>query len=381
MIYLDNAASTKARKEVAEIIMDVLLNDYANPDAIHEFGLEVSKKIKKVREITADSLNVSPKEIYFTSGGSEGNNILIQGIINANSRKKKHLITTKIEHPSVYEIFREYEGRGFDVTYLNVDSYGRVSLEELAESITEETILVSIIAVNSEVGTIQKLEEIGKLIKEKNPSTVFHTDFVQGYGHVEINLKKSSVDALTVSGHKIHGPKGVGAIYLSEKIKIKPIIFGSNQESGVVQRTLNSSGIIGFGKAVEIMKENFERENKYIKELKEFFIEKISEEIEDIRLNSSIEEDFVDHIINISFRGVMGEVLVHFLGIKKIFASTGSACSSKKGNSRILESMGLSEKEVEGGIRFSLSVYNTKEEIVETVRILKESVSMIRMMK
>ncbi len=381
MIYLDNAASTKARKEVAEIIMDVLLNDYANPDAIHEFGLEVSKKIKKVREITADSLNVSPKEIYFTSGGSEGNNILIQGIINANSRKKKHLITTKIEHPSVYEIFREYEGRGFDVTYLNVDSYGRVSLEELAESITDETILVSIIAVNSEVGTIQKLEEIGKLIKEKNPSTVFHIDFVQGYGHVAINLKKSNIDTLTVSGHKIHGPKGVGAIYLSEKIKIKPIIFGSNQESGVVQRTLNSSGIIGFGKAVEIMKENFERENKYIKELKEFFIEKINEEIEDIRLNSSIEEDFVDHIINISFRGVMGEVLVHFLGIKKIFASTGSACSSKKGNSRILESMGLSEKEVEGGIRFSFSVYNTKEEIVETVRVLKESVSMIRMMK
>ncbi len=381
MIYLDNAASTKARKEVAEIIMDVLLNDYANPDAIHEFGLEISKKIKKVREITADSLSVNPKEIYFTSGGSEGNNILIQGIINANSRKKNHLITTKIEHPSVYEIFREYEERGFDVTYLNVDSYGRISLEELAQSITDETILVSIIGVNSEVGTIQKLEEIGKLIKEKNLNTIFHTDFVQGYGHIGINLKKSNIDALTVSGHKIHGPKGVGAIYLSDKIKIKPVIFGSNQESGVVQRTLNSSGIIGFGKAVEIMKENFERENNYIKELKEFFIEKISEEIEDIRLNSLTDEDFISHIINISFRGVMGEVLVHFLGIKKIFASTGSACSSKKGNSRILENMGLSEKEVEGGIRFSLSIYNTKEEIVETVRVLKESVDIIRMMK
>ena len=381
MIYLDNAASTKARKEVAEIISEVLLNDYANPDAIHGFGLEISKKIKKARAIIADSLNVDMKEIYFTSGGSEGNNILIQGIINANSRKKKHLITTKIEHPSVYEIFKEYEERGFDVTYLNVDSYGRISLEELAQSIREETVLVSIIGVNSEVGTIQELEEIGKIIKERNSNTVFHTDFVQGYGHFMINLKKSKIDALTVSGHKVHGPKGIGAIYLSEKVKIKPIIFGSNQESGVVQRTLNSSGIIGFGKAVEIMKENFERENKYIKELKEFFIEKINEEIEDIRLNSSIEEDFVDHIINISFRGVMGEVLVHFLGIKKIFASTGSACSSKKGNSRILESMGLSEKEVEGGIRFSFSVYNTKEEIVETVRVLKESVSMIRMMK
>ena len=381
MIYLDNAASTKARKEVAEIIMDVLLNDYANPDAIHEFGLKISKEIKKSREVTADSLNINPKEIYFTSGGSEGNNILIQGIINANSRKKKHLITTKIEHPSVYEIFREYEERGFEVTYLNVDSYGRVKIEELAQSIREETILVSIIGVNSEVGTIQKLEEIGKLIKEKNSNTIFHTDFVQGYGHFLINLKKSRIDALTVSGHKIHGPKGIGAIYLSDKIKIKPIIFGSNQESGVVQRTLNSSGIIGFGKAVEIMKENFERENNHIKELKEFFIERINKEIEDIRLNSLLSEDFTPHIINVSFRGVKGEVLVHFLGINKIFASTGSACSSKKGNSRILENMGLSEEEVDGGIRFSFSIYNTKEEIVETIRVLKESVNMIRMMK
>ena len=273
MIYLDNAGSTKARKEVIKIVSEILENDYANPDAIHGFGIEINKKIKKARKITADFLSVDTKEIYFTSGGSEGNNVLIQGIVNANSRNKKHLITTKIEHSSVYEIFREYEDRGFEVTYLNVDSYGRIDLKELAESIRKETILVSIIAVNSEVGIIQRLEEIGGIIKEQNSDVAFHTDFVQGFGHLKIDVKKSKIDALTVSGHKIHGPKGIGAVYLSSKIKIKPIIFGSNQESGVVQRTLNSSGIIGFGKAVEILQENFIKENNYIKELKQFFIE------------------------------------------------------------------------------------------------------------
>ena len=381
MIYLDNAGSTKARKEVIKIVSEILENDYANPDAIHGFGIEINKKIKKARKITADFLSVDTKEIYFTSGGSEGNNVLIQGIVNANSRNKKHLITTKIEHSSVYEIFREYEDRGFEVTYLNVDSYGRIDLKELAESIRKETILVSIIAVNSEVGIIQRLEEIGGIIKEQNSDVAFHTDFVQGFGHLKIDVKKSKIDALTVSGHKIHGPKGIGAVYLSSKITIKPLIFGSNQESGVVQRTLNSSGIIGFGKAVEILQENFIKENNYIKELKQFFIEEIAAEMEDIRINSLLGEYFSPHIVNISFRGVQGEVLVHFLGMNKIFISTGSACSSKKGNSRILENMGLSKEEVEGGVRVSLSIYNTKDEMVETIKVLKESVKAIRMMK
>lgn len=381
MIYLDNAGSTKVRKEVVKIISEVLQNDYANPDAIHGFGMEVNKKIKKARKITADFLNVDMKEVYFTSGGSEGNNILIQGIINANSRNRKHLITTKIEHSSVYGIFREYEDRGFEVTYLNVDSYGRIDLKELEESIRQDTVLVSIIGVNSEVGIVQRLEKIGEIIKEKKSDVVFHTDFVQGFGHLKIDVKKSSIDALTVSSHKIHGPKGIGAIYLSGRVKIKPIIFGSNQEAGIVQRTLNSSGIIGFGKAVQMLQENFIKENDYINELKKFFIEKLAAEIEDIRINSLLNEYSSPHIINISFRGVKGEVLVHFLGMNKIFVSTGSACSSKKGNSRILENMGLTKEEVDGGVRVSLSIYNTKDEMIETIKVLKESVKTIRMMK
>ena len=380
MIYLDNAASTRVREEVLETVNDILLNDYANPDAAHEFGIQAAKRIKKSRQIIADALSVSTKEVYFTSGGSEGNNSIIQGVINGNPRQGKHLITTKIEHPSVFEIFKEYERNGFEVTYLNVDSDGRIKLDELTDSIRDDTVLISVIAVNSETGVIQDLEKIGNIIKQKNKNVYFHSDFVQGLGHIKINPAKCRLDALTVSSHKVYGPKGAGAIYLSGNVKIKPLIFGSNQEQGVVQRTLNSSGIIGFGKAVQIACENFSKDNAQIKEVKEYLLQKIQNEISDIRVNT-IEEDSVPHILNISFRGIQGEVLVHFLGMSKIYVSTGSACSSRKGNSRILESMGLTKEEVAGGIRFSFSVFNTKEEMDETVKVLKEAVAAIRMMK
>ena len=380
MIYLDNAASTRVREEVLETVNDILLNDYANPDAAHEFGIQAAKRIKKSRQIIADALSVSTKEVYFTSGGSEGNNIIIQGIINGNPRQGKHLITTKIEHPSIFEIFKEYERNGFEVTYLNVDSDGRIKLDELTDSIRDDTVLISVIAVNSETGVIQDLEKIGNIIKQKNKNVYFHSDFVQGLGHIKINPAKCRLDALTVSSHKVYGPKGAGAIYLSGNVKIKPLIFGSNQEQGVVQRTLNSSGIIGFGKAVQIACENFSKDNAQIKEVKEYLLQKIQNEISDIRVNT-IEEDSVPHILNISFRGIQGEVLVHFLGMSKIYVSTGSACSSRKGNSRILESMGLTKEEVAGGIRFSFSIFNTKEEMDETVKVLKEAVAAIRMMK
>lgn len=381
MIYLDSAASTKTRDEVLEVIMKILSDEYANPDAIHGFGIEVSKKIKKSRQLIADIINVSSKEIYFTSGGSEGNNIIIQGIINANSRDKKHLVTTKIEHPSVYEIFREYEKKGFEVTYINVDSYGKINLEELENSIREDTVLVSVIGVNSEVGVVQNLEEIGKIIKKKNRNTYFHSDFVQGLGHLKLEPKRYQIDALTLSSHKIYGPKGSGAIYLSENAKIKPIIFGSNQESGVVQKTLNSSGIIGFAKAVQLAYENFTKENNYINDLKKYFLMKLTEVINDIKVNSYEDNNGIPHILNVSFRGIQGEVLVHFLGMSKIYVSTGSACSSKKGNSRILKNMGLTADEINGGIRFSFSIFNTKEELDFTVKVLKESVESIRKMK
>ena len=380
MIYLDNAASTKIREEVLEAVKDILLNEYANPDAAHEFGLQAGKRIKSSRQIIADALNVSAKDVYFTSGGSEGNNIIIQGIINGNPRQGKHLVTTKIEHPSVYEIFKEYERNGFEVTYLNVDSDGMVKLEELEDCVRDDTVLVSVIAVNSETGVIQNLEKIGNIVKQKNKNTYFHSDFVQGLGHIKINPVKCRLDAMTVSSHKIYGPKGTGAIYLSGNVKIKPLIFGSNQEQGVVQKTLNSSGIAGFGKAVQIAYDNFSEENDRVREVRDYLQDRIQKEISDIRVNT-LEKGSVPHILNISFRGIQGEVLVHFLGMSKIYVSTGSACSSRKGNSRILESMGLTQEEVAGGIRFSFSIFNTKEEMDETVKALKEAVENIRMMK
>ena len=380
MIYLDNAASTKIREEVLETVKDILLNEYANPDAAHEFGLQAGKRIKSSRQIIADALNVSAKDVYFTSGGSEGNNIIIQGIINGNPRQGKHLVTTKIEHPSVYEIFKEYERNGFEVTYLNVDSDGMVKLEELEDCVRDDTVLVSVIAVNSETGVIQELEKIGNIVKQKNKNTYFHSDFVQGLGHIKINPVKCRLDAMTVSSHKIYGPKGTGAIYLSGNVKIKPLIFGSNQEQGVVQKTLNSSGIAGFGKAVQIAYDNFSEENDRVREVRDYLQDRIQKEISDIRVNT-LEKGSVPHILNVSFIGIQGEVLVHFLGMSKIYVSTGSACSSRKGNSRILESMGLTQEEVAGGIRFSFSIFNTKEEMDETVKALKEAVENIRMMK
>ncbi|MCP1223255.1 cysteine desulfurase family protein [Sebaldella sp. S0638] len=380
MIYLDNAASTKIREEVLETVKDILLNEYANPDAAHEFGLQAAKRIKSSRQVIGDALNVSVKDVYFTSGGSEGNNIIIQGIINGNPRQGKHLITTKIEHPSVYEIFKEYERNGFEVTYLNVDSDGMVKLEELEDSVRDDTVLVSVIAVNSETGVIQDLEKIGNIVKQKNKNTYFHSDFVQGLGHIKINPVKCRLDAMTVSSHKIYGPKGTGVIYLSGNVKIKPLIFGSNQEQGVVQKTLNSSGIAGFGKAVQIAYDNFSEENECIREVRDYLQDRIQKEISDIRVNT-LGKGSVPHILNVSFRGIQGEVLVHFLGMSKIYVSTGSACSSRKGNSRILESMGLTQEEVAGGIRFSFSIFNTKEEMDETVKALKEAVENIRMMK
>ena len=380
MIYLDNAASTKIREEVLETVKDILLNEYANPDAAHEFGLQAGKRIKSSRQIIADALNVSAKDVYFTSGGSEGNNIIIQGIINGNPRQGKHLVTTKIEHPSVYEIFKEYERNGFEVTYLNVDSDGMVKLEELEDCVRDDTVLVSVISVNSETGVIQDLEKIGNIVKQKNKNTYFHSDFVQGLGHIKINPVKCRLDAMTVSSHKIYGPKGTGAIYLSGNVKIKPLIFGSNQEQGVVQKTLNSSGIAGFGKAVQIAYDNFSEENDRVREVRDYLQDRIQKEISDIRVNT-LEKGSVPHILNVSFIGIQGEVLVHFLGMSKIYVSTGSACSSRKGNSRILESMGLTQEEVAGGIRFSFSIFNTKEEMDETVKALKEAVENIRMMK
>lgn len=378
MIYLDNAASTKPRKEVVDAMVLAMEENYANADAIHDFGHKILLKIKNAKKTVGKYLGVNPERIFFTSGGGEGNNIILQGIINANSKLKKHLITTKIEHPSVYEVFRHYEENGFRVDYLDVDKNGFIDLDSLSELICEDTVVVSIGAVNSETGTIQDLEKISEIIKEKNKNTYFHTDFVQGFGLPNINFSKIKVDALTVSGHKIYAPKGIGAIYVGENVKIDDIIFGSNSANGVIKRTLPTELILAFSKAVEILSKEDEKEAIHSQNFKINLAKKLSEEIENIKINSLLTEKSSPKILNISFNGTKGEVLTHFLGMYDIFVSTGSACSSKKGNSRILAAMGLSQSELDGAIRFSFSNENKLEEIEEIVKRVKESVARIR---
>lgn len=381
MIYLDNAASTKPRKEVVDAMVLAMEENYANADAIHDFGHKILLKIKNAKKTVGKYLGVNPERIFFTSGGGEGNNIILQGIINANSKLKKHLITTKIEHPSVYEVFRHYKENGFRVDYLDVDKNGFIDLDSLSELICEDTVVVSIGAVNSETGTIQDLEKISEIIKEKNKNTYFHTDFVQGFGLPNINFSKIKVDALTVSGHKIYAPKGIGAIYVGENVKIDDIIFGSNSANGVIKRTLPTELILAFSKAVEILSKEDEKEAIHSQNFKINLAKKLSEEIENIKINSLLTEKSSPKILNISFNGTKGEVLTHFLGMYDIFVSTGSACSSKKGNSRILAAMGLSQSELDGAIRFSFSNENKLEEIEEIVKRVKESVARIRKMR
>ena len=382
MIYLDNAASTKPRKEVIDEMIRVMNNEYANPDAIHEYAHKTLLNMKNQKEKMARLLGLNSKEMYFTAGGSDGNNIIIQGIVEANSRNKKHLITTKIEHSSVYEIFRNYEKEGYEVDYLDVSEYGEVDVEQLERLIREDTILVSIIAVNSEIGIIQDLEKISKIIKNKNKETYFHTDFVQGLGHTKVDFSKLEIDAITITSHKINGPKGIGAIYINKNVKIKEIMYGTNKENGMVKRTLPTELIFGFIKAIEIAYNNYEKEVKSIYELKKYFIEQLKENIDKIRINSFLElEKSTPTILNVSFGGVKGEVLTSFLGMYEIYVSTGSACSSRRGNSRIIESLGVPNEQVEGAIRFSFSIDNTVEEVDIVIQKLIECVTQIRMMK
>ena len=382
MIYLDNAASTKPRKEVIEEMIRVMNNEYANPDAIHEYAHKTLLNMKNQKEKMARLLGLNSKEMYFTAGGSDGNNIIIQGIVEANSRNKKHLITTKIEHSSVYEIFRNYEKEGYEVDYLDVSEYGEVDVEQLERLIREDTILVSIIAVNSEIGIIQDLEKISKIIKNKNKEAYFHTDFVQGLGHTKVDFSKLEIDAITITSHKINGPKGIGAIYINKNVKIKEIMYGTNKENGIIKRTLPTELIFGFIKAIEMAYNNYEKEVKYIYELKKYFIEQLKKNIDKIRINSLLElEKSTPTILNVSFGGVKGEVLTSFLGMYEIYVSTGSACSSRRGNSRIIESLGVPNEQVEGAIRFSFSIDNTVEEVDVVIQKLIECVTQIRMMK
>lgn len=376
-IYLDNSATTKPYKEVIEKMVYALSTDYANPSSLHKKGIEVEKNIKEIRRNIARTLGVKDKEIYFTSGGTESNNAIIRGVVALNKKRKNHIISTVIEHPSVLNTLKDLEEEGFEVTYLNVDKYGKINLEELKQAIKPTTCLVTIMHVNNEVGSIQPIQEIGKYLKTLNDKVYFHVDAVQSYSKINFKPSRYNIDFMSVSGHKLHGPKGIGFMYIRENNRIKPMLTGGGQEIGIRSGTENTPGIYGLGEAINIINQNLDEKIEKIANLKNLLKNEIVKNIDDIKINSP--EDGVCHILNISFRGVKGEVLLHYLEQKKVYVSTGSACSSKKKGSHVLNAMELTPDEIEGAIRFSLSDLNTEEEILKAAEIVRESVEDLRM--
>ncbi len=376
-IYLDNSATTKPYEEVIEKMVYALRTDYANPSSLHRKGVEVEKNIKAIRQNIARTLGAKDKEIYFTSGGTESNNAIIRGVVALNKKRKNHIISTEIEHPSVLGTLKDLEDDGCEVTYLKVDNEGKINIDELKEAIRPTTCLISVMHVNNEVGSIQPIQEIGKYLKSLKEKVYFHVDAVQSYSKINFRPSRYNIDFMSVSAHKLHGPKGIGFMYVKENNRLKPMLTGGGQEIGIRSGTENTPGIYGLGEAISIINKDLDKKIEKINSLKNLLKDEIIKNIEDIKINST--EDGVCHILNISFYDTKGEVLLHYLEQKGMYVSTGSACSSKKKGSHVLNSMGLSPKEIEGAIRFSLSDLTTEEEILEAVKILKESVRDLRM--
>lgn len=379
--YLDNAATTMPFPEVREIMLETMEHSYGNPSSMHMKGVDAENYIKNARKVIAKSMKVDEKEIVFTSGGTESNNQALIGTAMANRRKGNHIITTKIEHASVYNPLVFLEEQGFRITFVSVDSNGLVCIDELLDAIDDETILVSIMYVNNEIGTIEQIAQIGKAIKEKKKDILFHVDAIQAYGKLKIYPKKLSIDLLSVSGHKIHGPKGIGFLYIKDKTKTNPYIYGGGQQKGMRSGTENVPGIAGLGKAVELIYQNHEEKIEKLYQLKEYFVSQV-QQIENVSVNGiegiSI-RDTAPHVVSVTVNGVRSEVLLHALEEKGVYVSSGSACSSNHpALSGTLQAIGLDKEKVEATVRFSFSVYTTMEELDLAIKALQELVPILR---
>ena len=376
MIYLDNAATTKVNKKVLESMMPYFSEIYCNPSAAYSFATKGRIAIEEARNYAAKLIGASDMEIYFTSGGSESDNWAIKAVAESFSDKGKHIITTKIEHHAVLHTCEYLERHGFDITYLNVDSDGKVRLDELKKSIREDTILISVMTANNEIGTIQPVAEIGKIAHEKG--ILFHTDAVQAYGHIPINVDEMNIDLLSASGHKFNGPKGVGIMYIRKGVKIRSFIHGGSQERGRRAGTYNVPGIAGLGTAAKLAMENMAKRAEKEKELRDYFIDRISAEIPYTVLNGH-REDRLPNNINFCFRLVEGESVLIMLDQAGICASSGSACTSGAIDpSHVLRAIGLSDEMAHESLRLTLSYENTKEEIDTVVGELKRIVERLR---
>lgn len=380
-VYLDNSATTKVFPEVAELMTKIMCEDYGNPSSLHMKGVTAENYVRYAKETLAKLLKVNEKEILFTSGGTESDNLALIGCAMANQRRGKHLITTQVEHPAILKTMQYLETLGFHVTYLPVDKSGRICLEDLHRAMTPQTILVSIMHTNNEVGSRQPIEEAGAMIKRMNPATLFHVDAVQGFGKAVIYPKRMNIDLLSVSGHKIHGPKGVGFLYVSEKVKIQPIMFGGGQQQNLRSGTENVPGIAGLAKAAELMYHCMEEDINRLYHFKEMFIEGIKK-LDGIQINGLLNgsiEGTAPHIVSVSFSGVRSEVLLHALEDKGIYVSAGSACAARKPQpSATLKAMGIDKELLSSTIRFSFSVFTAEEEILYTLEQLYGMIPMLR---
>ena len=376
--YFDNSATTRVLDSVKDIVVKTMTEDYGNPASKHRKGMEAEQYIREARKIIADSMKVQEKEILFTSGGSESNNMALICTAWANQRAGKHIISTAIEHPSVYNPLGVLEELGFEVTILPVDHDGHISLKELEEAIRPDTILVSTMYVNNEVGAVEPVEEISRVIKAKNPSALYHVDAIQAYGKYVIRPKKQGIDLLSVSGHKIHAPKGTGFLFIKDKTKVKPLIYGGGQQKGMRSGTENVPGVAALGEAAEEIYENFEEKIDHLYQIKQRFVEGVLK-IEGVSVNGKTGRDSAPQIVSVSIDGVRSEVMLHTLEDRKIYVSAGSACSSNKPSvSHTLTNIGLKGSLLDSTIRFSFSVHTTEEEIDYALEVMNEVVPKLR---
>lgn len=374
--YFDNAATTNVKKEVLEKMLPYLNEEFGNPSSLYSIGRSAKRAIEKSRKQVAELINCNPEEIYFTSCGSESDNTAIKGIAQAYRKKGKHIITSKIEHPAVLHTCQSLEKQGFRVTYLDVSKDGIVDLQQLRRVISMDTILISIMTANNEIGTIQPIEEISKIAKMYN--IVFHTDAVQACGNMHIDVKNMGIDALSLSGHKINAPKGVGALYVKSGIEFEKIIDGGHQENNKRAGTENVAQIVGLGEACRLARENLENHMAYLQELRDYYINEIENKIQNVRLNGDRKRRLPGNA-NFSFKGISGETLLLKLDEKEICASTGSACSSGSAEpSHVLTAIGLSREDANSSLRTTFGDINTKEEVKELVNSIVEIVGDLR---
>lgn len=377
-VYLDNSATTKCYGSVRDLVGTVMCNDYGNPSSMHKKGMEAEAYIKESKEIFAKLLKVQEKEIFYTSGGTESDNLALIGCAKANCRAGKHLITSSIEHPAILNTMRYLEEEGFRVTYLPVDGDGRVRLDVLKRELCQDTILVSIMHVNNEVGSVQPIEEIARIVKAYNPRILFHVDAVQGFGKYRIFPKRMGIDLMSISGHKIHGPKGIGVLYVNEKVKIKPIVFGGEQQKNVRSGTENVPGIAGIGLAAKEIYTDFDQKIYAMRKQKEYFVSEI-QKIGHTVIHGRTDETSAPHIVSVGFAGVRSEVLLHTLEDKGIYVSAGSACASNHpAISGVLRGIGVGREYLDSTLRFSFSEFTTMEELEYTLDVLKSCVPMLR---